>query len=496
MDGVEKERGLWHLTGCEIEHRYIAHNNSFENVRRGLEERVLFRVVDGVPVYPIQPNAKIVWEETREFRRSLCDSVVAPRRLSRQEFVDCYSGRKRTIYQNAADSLNYRPLCVADSFLSTFPKFEKIDGVKKSDPAPRVIQPRTPRFNVEVGRFLKRLEKPLMRGIRDLWGGETVLKGMNAYEQGSAIRDMWDDFVDPVAIATDATRFDQHINATLLRVEHEIYVNCFRCSKDRSRLRQLLEWQLWNKGYARTETGMIKYLVEGRRMSGDMNTGMGNCLIMSMIMYTLKEKLGFHFRLANNGDDCVIVCERKDANRVREQLSSHFSAYGILLEVEDTVDVFERISFCQTQPIEIEIDGAKRYVMMRDPRVTANKDLTSTLDLTTGAAKWAWAIGQCGLSLTGGLPVSQNLYRKLISIGSPGKVKDAVGMQTGFSMLAERMDFKFKEPTDDTRVSFWRAFDILPDMQIVMEKAYDGFSGRLVPGVSTSKLANLKHIFP
>ena len=42
---------------------------------------------------------------------------------------------------------------------------------KKPDPAPRVIQPRNVRYNVEVGRYLRRFEHYLYRGIDEIWNG-------------------------------------------------------------------------------------------------------------------------------------------------------------------------------------------------------------------------------------------------------------------------------------------------------------------------------------
>jgi hypothetical protein len=50
-------------------------------------------------------------------------------------------------------------------------------------------------------------------------------------------------------------------------------------------LAELLKWQLQNKGFARTIDGLIKYSVEGCRMSGDMNTALGNCTIMCALVY-------------------------------------------------------------------------------------------------------------------------------------------------------------------------------------------------------------------
>lgn len=82
----------------------------------------------------------------------------------------------------------------------------------------------------------------------------------------------------------------------------------------KERLSFLLNFQLKNKGTARfgSEGLQIRYDVKGTRASGDMNTSSGNCMIMVSLVYSYMSTLGINWRLANNGDDCVLMIERKD----------------------------------------------------------------------------------------------------------------------------------------------------------------------------------------
>jgi hypothetical protein len=310
-----------------------------------------------------------------------------------------------------------------------------------------------------------------------------VLKGLNPEGVATALREMWEEMDDPVAIATDATRFDQHVNTTLLEFEHDVYLRMFS-KAHRPKLRRLLQMQLVNHGFARCPDGIIKYVVKGRRMSGDMNTGMGNCLIMSAVMWTLRQKLGLKMRLANNGDDCVIICERRDSETIMSAITEHFKPYGLILEVEDLVDVFEQISFCQTQPV---FDG-KVWVMCRDPRVCVDKDLCTVIDLGTGCEKWMHAVGECGLAIAGGLPMMQNLYQMLRCHGKPGAVMDDPSMENGFKMMAADSHRTWSEVTSEARYSFWKAFGILPDKQVVAEECWDQQVLVLSAGVRESPL--------
>lgn len=111
-----------------------------------------------------------------------------------------------------------------DSDISAFVKAEKINLTEKPDPAPRIIQPRDPRYNVEVGCYLKHTEKIMMKAIDQLFNPDsdiqTVFKGLTADQSGRMMRRKWLKFRDPVALGLDASRFDQHVSRQALEWEH------------------------------------------------------------------------------------------------------------------------------------------------------------------------------------------------------------------------------------------------------------------------------------
>jgi len=369
--------------------------------------------------------------------------------------------------------------------MSTFVKLEKLpDNPAKPDPAPRAIQPRAPRYNVELGRYLKKMEKNLCEGIAELWGGATVMKGRNAHGVAKCMREMWEQFVDPVAVGLDATRFDQHVSVPALGFEHSLYVALTPEGRHRAKLKRLLQMQLRNRGYARAPDGSIKYEVDGRRMSGDMNTGLGNCCLMSAMMKGFCEKVGLTARLANNGDDCVLVFERSHLGKL-VGLEDYFLRLGFVMEIESPVFEFEKVDFCQTSPVW---DGY-RWVMVRNPWKSIDKDLVSVLDLGKGGGpKWADAVGNCGLAITGGIPVAQELYALLLRSAQPGKVADHPWMDGGFQRMAEGMDRSYSKPTPESRASFWRAFGILPDLQQAIEDTWRSDTLVFSAGVRDSPL--------
>lgn len=471
--GVSRERTMWAVTGVASQCRYGVHNNSFDNVLRGLYERVLYRVAGGVARLPPRPAAGVFESRGSAFRSKIWEHTKRCRRLTRDEFVDCYDGRKREVYRKAAESLAARPLNKADSFVSTFVKCEKLDFHAKPDPAPRVIQPRSPRFNVEVGRYLKRLESPLCKGIAEVWGGTTVFKGMNAGAQGVELAKAWSEFTQPVAVGFDATRFDQHVSDDALRFEHSVYLGLFP-EAQRPRLKGLLDMQLRNRGYARAPEGTVKYEVSGRRMSGDINTGMGNCLLMCAMMFAFVSELGIRARLINNGDDCVLIFEKQHLRRVTQRCDRYFRDFGFVMEAEAPVYTLEEVTFCQCKPV---FDGAT-WIMVRDPRVCVNKDLVSVLDLGVrgGAATWAHAIGSCGLAMTAGMPMMGSFYRLLLRHGRVGRAALHPWMDSGFARMAHGMARSDGVVSDAARLSFFRAFGIVPDLQTALEETWDCMS--------------------
>lgn len=254
--GRPKRRTYRSITGVGFGTDYGVHNDSYNNLRRGILERVLFRVEHGKSNPTPVPEREFYMKELSTVRDAIVARTRVCRRMTRSQFVDCYVGRKRLVYERAVESLRTRPLNRSDSYMSTFLKSEKICFQRKPDPAPRVIQPRSPRYNVEVGRWLRRMEMALKEGIAEVWGGPTIMKGYNASATGAAFAAIWGSFRNPVAIPIDAVRFDQHVSTDALKYEHSVYVGCVP-APDKDRLARLLVWELVNKGFARDRKSVV-----------------------------------------------------------------------------------------------------------------------------------------------------------------------------------------------------------------------------------------------
>jgi len=449
---------------------YVVHNHCINTLERAAKERLFF-VSDGKGgfVEPPKPASQEYFNNyCRKFTEEFSKHVQYTAPLTKDEFLGAYKGRRRTLYENAFKSLSNKALSIADSFVSFFLKTEKINKTSKPDPAPRGISPRTPRYHVSLGPYIKKIEHIVYRIIATVFGATTVFKGLNAQARGKQLKAHWDHFDDPVAISLDASRFDQHVSLECLTWEHSIYKKFFPHDKKFS---MLLRWQLRNTGYGREVDGNLKFKLRGKRMSGDMNTALGNCLDMCAMVYSFMHYVGIKkFRLANDGDDCVLFIERKELQNLR-LLSPEFIKLGFDMKIGKPVDVFEEIEFCQAQPI-MTPEGC---IMVRKYAVSQAKDCLSVKPLNSEKLfkRWMCAVGECGMSLTGGIPVFQDFYAAFIRTG--GKVKPLQHdptQETGLARLAEGMKREYSEITPETRLSFWKAFGIDPARQMAIEHTY------------------------
>jgi hypothetical protein len=422
-------------------------------------------------VEPPRPREKHFAKTVSGFGNLLLSHMKPTTPLSRQAFVNTFRGRKHEIYQKAHDSLLNQGVSHKDAEVRVFVKCEKTDFTSKVDPVPRVISPRSPRYNVEVGRYLRKIEERVFRAIGKVYGHTTVIKGFDAQQSASLLYEKWGMFTQPVAVGLDASRFDQHVSIPALRFEHQCYVNMFAREKHKKELSRLLSWQLNNicRGY--TVDGKLKYTTDGGRMSGDMNTSLGNCLLMCAMIYSYAEEKGIRIALANNGDDCVCFMDKDDVTKFQDGLFDWFLRMGFNMTMEKPVNDFEKIEFCQSQPVN---DG-KEWIMCRKPRTALAKDavMIKPGNSVQYYRSWLDAVGKGGLALTGGLPVFPAFYRALGRAGcDKGKLNDYV-----FSWGVRHMIGDLKRSDGHVspiaRASFYTAFGITPDAQICLERTYD-----------------------
>jgi hypothetical protein len=463
-----KLRKSFLIAGISPEINYATFNTSIDAAECAIKERVFFVEKDGMFLPPPRPvtglYVDVLHKVFKIFKKhsEFCNPMRA------EQFARSYQAPKLGMYLRAVDSLERKPLENKDAHIKAFMKYEKYNFKPGKKVVPRIISPRSPRFTVSLGRFVKPIEKKIYTIVNDnLFDSPTIMKGLNQSQRGQVIFDHWNDFTNPVAIGIDAKRFDQHVSLEALKWEHAVYKLFYPGSKEFSRL---LKYQERNKCFVNLLDGTAKYTTTGGRMSGDVNTALGNCLLSCSLVYAYADEVGVRIKLVNDGDDCVIFMEKETETKFRSGLVDWFTRMGFTMEVEDTVFEIEHISFCQSQPI---FDG-EGYIMVRDPRTSITKDSVALkpLDNHKVAKMWMASIGKCGLSLTGGIPVLQHFYLMLIrgSEGAKSLVDPTIGTYRDLTIGMKRETINHIGSL--TRFSFWLAFGITPEEQIAIENFY------------------------
>nr|UQB76150.1 RNA polymerase [Flumine tombus-like virus 42] len=332
---------------------------------------------------------------------------------------------------------------------------------------------------------MKPIEERIFKALGHMFGHVTVMKGMDTDRTAAVIKQKWDMFTSPVAVGLDASRFDQHVSLEALRFEHQVYLECFKTAKHKRKLANILKMQENNRCVGRTPDGELEYVIEGTRMSGDMNTSLGNCVLMCSMIKAYALHKGINLQLANNGDDCVVFMEKRDLKSFSDGLFEWFLQLGFNMAIEPPSWSLEEIEFCQCRPV---YDGTK-YTMCRNPLTAIAKDsvyLKSTDYFATYNA-WLDAVGTGGIALAGGLPVFNSFYSMYKKYGSKTwysrwrkqhrsleGVDDVLPWfmrQTGLQGRREA-----RSPTPESRASFYYAWGVTPDEQVELEKYYDTLS--------------------
>nr|UKQ11024.1 RdRp [signal crayfish associated tombus-like virus 3] len=293
--------------------------------------------------------------------------------------------------------------------------------------------------------------------------GAVITKGLNLVGVAGCLLQKWNSFKRPVVLGVDATAFDAHVSSPWLRWEHSIYNGIFGDPK----LAELLTWQVDNRGKSFCPDGKLKYRVDGRRFSGDMNTGLGNCLIMCAMVYSYARHRGIEVKLANNGDDCLVFMESEDLEGFTGGMKEWFEELGFRLTAEPPAYNFEAIEFCQMHPVLI----GDEWRMVRTPKIAFEKDTMCTLSVTDDEyLGWLAGVADCGLATASGVPVLQEFYLNL-QVAAGGRVApERLVEYTGMKHLSRGRLSRAVPVDESSRFSFWLAFGVDPDTQLAIER--------------------------
>lgn len=429
------------------------------------------RVLGAVP----QPSREGLSKLRKQARRL---GHLLPRVVQDDWYVmpNMYAGGKRQRYMMATDRVLSRGLTQKDAQVKMFVKFEKLSPAKVN-PDPRAIQFRDAKYCVALARYLKPCEHPLyqMKGDgRYFPASRFIGKGLSQAGRAELLVQKMRAFSAPCVVSLDASRFDQHVSREMLEIEHSVYL---RMCPD-PEFQRLLSWQLDNRGV--TSRG-IRYHTRGKRMSGDMNTALGNCVLMTLMVSAFME--GQKYDMLDDGDDCLLIIEKEKLPWVQDHAPEVFLNFGMEIKVENISDTIEGVEWCQSHPIQY-VPGKYKFVRHPFKVLSTAMGGVKYVDSDTARRKLLNTIGMAEMVLNLGVPVLQSFAQAMMRIASTTK---AISLQETdpmyFRVARELKAMNLRQLcrldpqpiTDTARESFTRAFGITAEEQVEMEKFFDSW---------------------
>lgn len=390
--------------------------------------------------------------------------------IGSEEFLSHYSGPKRTRYENAWKSLQEVPLGPRDAYVDAFIKAEKFDPGVKCNPDPRLIQARSPRYNMSFGMFLRPIFKQFSKLVDGI-GSRIIVKGMNMADRAMLFMHKWSQFNHPVAFELDGSRFDAHLHAKVLSIADGAFSQMARSAV----FDALLRMRRVTKG--KTMNG-VRYRIRGRRCSGDFDTGDGNSYIMAcMIRAAMKHLMIKRWSAEVDGDNAVLIVEARDRDRLVREAPGAFLHVGQEIKIENEAREPWQVKMCQATMYETE---PGEWTLLRDWRKVLSGE-------TSGFKHWDQpsvlrsmftTVGQCDLALHSGVPVLQGHALALLRNGDGRFRADLLnlddmihrfGQELGREPLVAARKCSARNVTPFARSSFERSFGVSPERQLWIE---------------------------
>lgn len=412
---------------------------------------------------------------------------------SYEQVLAHFTGSRRRRYEQAYAHLQSLALTrVRHARISSFVKSEKFNPNDKVNPDPRMIQARTPEYGLEIARYLKPIEHWIYR-LKGPLGLRMIAKGLNQRQRAELLLEKMARFSSPVVMSLDCSRWDKHCTREVLLIEHAFYL---RACHDPV-FQQLLSWQLDNR--CCTNNG-VRYAVEGGRMSGDMNTALGNCVLAVIMAYAAMADVDY-WDILDDGDDLLLICEESVYSVIKDTLARTFLTFGQELKVENVARRVEDVIFCQSRVV-----WSEGPIFVRDWRKVLSH-------AACGVSHWGepsmvrpmlTTVGLCELALNAGVPILQSFAESLIRNGR-GSLPRLVDVDRGYEArikaeigelsLAALQAVRARPITSEARVAFMCAFGVSTAEQLWIEGLLSEWTitstvARLVPPERDSEWAD------
>jgi len=293
------------------------------------------------------------------------------------------------------------PLNRKDAIIRGFVKRDRVHPDDFEEKAPRFISPRDPRYGILLATYTKPIEDKLF-SKRDHYGLPYFAKGRNQAQRYRIIRKKFELFHNTQVTSIDASKWDAHVNSFQLLLERIVYTT----GHNDALLNRLLDMQVINKIVS---SYGLKIQVLARRMSGDMNTALGNCIIVFCLLKVFIRLHGLkkHMTFFDDGDDCLIFSDEY-GSRFVPLLVPYFDWFGHVLKMENVAKEFCDIIFCQCSPFESRQIMIRPWAKVISHAFVSNKHYTQP----TIGLRVMKAICLAELSLNPGVPIVSRFFNE------------------------------------------------------------------------------------
>jgi hypothetical protein len=387
----------------------------------------------------------------------------------------------RRRYLDAERSLRFDSFSRRDAVLRSFLKAEKTTAAK--DAKPRMIFPRSPRYNLVLASWLKPFESWLWGRLtaRRVFGGtntRVVAKGLSQRQRANLIKRKFDQFKECTVFEVDGKAFEAHVTTGQVAAEHSVYLAAFAGCAD---LQRVLSYQR----FTGTTSHGLRFSRPGGRASGDYNTGMGNSLLMLAAVVSVLKGTGCKFDILVDGDNALVFCSRGDlAELLRDFNANVLRGSGHEMTLEKPVSVLEHVRFGRSAPVFL--GHGLGWTMVREPWAVLSGAGASHRWLREPlfAKRWLSGVFRCELWLARGIPVLQAYAVSVLScVGFFTKRLPDQSLSDYYHVGARQaLLTDVIAPTGDCRRSFELAFGLSPEEQLLWEKqpAVVGFPKEVV----------------
>lgn len=412
-----------------------------------------------------------------------CSREFGPEEM--EQCLAAFPPKKRELYSKAlAEELNLR----LHSKVTAFIKEENVPFVPQKD-KPRLIQFRAPEFLAHLLCMLKPIEHAFYhnRYAFNRFQKFTCAKGMNQLVRMRTLEKMVSSLEDPYVVDLDGSAFDAHVGVEALKAEWKFYYMVAKkagfSGESLKKLKKMGKEQLKNRVRCLTDDGVVTYNVEGNRMSGDLNTGLGNTVLQSMFIATVMDMLKIPekgWRMLVDGDDSVLMVSGQ-YKHLLAQLPELFKKFSQEMKVGSVCKVslenMEVIDFCQCRPVLIHGFG---WRLVRSPKKVYNgyKMVNIWYRSFEEATRFFATVAPAEMIFAAGVPIHSAFFRMLHKLSGNAAPLDIV--QRRF-WIKHCQTLRGSVPSSSevhwqTRDSYAKAFGIDVGDQLSIESELDSWN--------------------